>query len=129
MKRLFFSGLKMAIIALCLYALPTQAQTLNQHQIISRQQVAHKLNAFYDLANDIIVLQAKGLVRNNIPINLLDEQKKVLQSNYIYQGSTIAFFYVQMLYEGKYYLEVFDGNTEPQLIEVLINRQTTTPAK
>lgn len=107
---------------LVMYALPTQAQTLDQHQIHSRSKVSNVIKAFYEPLNDIVVVQAKGLVRNNLPIQLLDAQKNVLQNKTIYQGSTIVFFDVQTLYEGSYTVVAQNGEP-PQQITIEIRRQ------
>lgn len=80
------------------------------------------VKAFYDPLNDIVVVQAKGLVRNNLPIQLLDAQKIVLQNKTIYQGSTIAFFDVQTLYEGSYMVVAQNGEPSQQ-ITIEIRRQ------
>ena len=103
-------------------ALPTQAQTLHQHQIQSRSKVSNVVKAFYEPLNDIVVVQAKGLVRNNLPIQLLDAQKNVLQNKTIYQGSTIVFFDVQTLYEGSYTVVAQNGEP-PQQITIEIRRK------
>lgn len=117
------SYLGMAVLCVAMmFGLSIQAQTLDQHQIHSRTKVSNIVKAFYDPLNDIVVVQAKGLVRNNLPIQLLDAQKKVLQNKTIYQGSTIAFFDVQTLYEGSYMVVAQNGEPSQQ-ITIEIRRQ------
>ncbi len=63
-----------------------------------------------DTEAELLVVQAKGLVRENIPLRLLDTNKQLIIETIIKQGSTIAYFDMSTQYDGKYYVSYNQGN-------------------
>jgi hypothetical protein len=58
---------------------------------------------------DIIMVQTNGLTTNEIVIDLTDANGKVIQTQTIQKGSTIAFFNVATLYNGTYFVHIKSG--------------------
>jgi hypothetical protein len=58
---------------------------------------------------DIIMVQTTGLTTNEIVIDLRDANGKVIQSQTIQKGSTIAYFDVATLYNGTYFVHILSG--------------------
>lgn len=61
-------------------------------------------------ANDLIAVQFLGLVPNELSVELLDLQGKMLRREVVHAGQTIAWFHTEDLYEGLYILRVQDGH-------------------
>ncbi len=55
---------------------------------------------------DILVVQSYGLLDGNVSAELLDADGKVIQTQTIYQGSTLCYFNVATLYIGSYFLRI-----------------------
>ncbi|HHZ64459.1 MAG TPA: YHYH protein [Flavobacteriales bacterium] len=60
---------------------------------------------------DLIAIQVGTLVKTNLRIDLIDLSGKVIKSTRINQGSTIAYFDVQAVYEGAYFIKVSNAHT------------------
>lgn len=58
---------------------------------------------------DIIMVQTNGLTTNEIVIDLTDANGKVIQTQTIQKGSTIAYFDVATLYNGTYFVHIKSG--------------------
>lgn len=58
---------------------------------------------------DIIMVQTTGLTANEIVIDLRDANGKVIQTQTIQKGSTIAYFDVATLYNGTYFVHILSG--------------------
>jgi hypothetical protein len=58
---------------------------------------------------DIIMVQTNGLTTNEIAIDLTDANGKVIQTQTIQKGSTIAYFNVATLYSGTYFVHIKSG--------------------
>jgi hypothetical protein len=58
---------------------------------------------------DIIMVQTTGLNSNEIVIDLTDANGKLIQTQTIQKGSTIAYFDVATLYSGTYFVHVKSG--------------------
>lgn len=58
---------------------------------------------------DIIMVQTTGLTTNEIVIDLRDANGKVIQTQTIQKGSTIAYFDVATLYNGTYFVHIQSG--------------------
>lgn len=66
-------------------------------------------------ANDILALQAQGLVKQNIQLELLNIHGSVLQRKTLNAGQTITYFDVSTLHNGIYLLKMNDGITTNQM--------------
>lgn len=65
---------------------------------------------FPNPASDLIAIQLNGLNKNNITIELIDMQGKVVDQATIHKGATIAYFDTQKMYPGNYVVRLSDGN-------------------
>jgi len=61
-------------------------------------------------ASNLIAVQIKDLITNNLDITLYDINGKVIKNKKIYAGSTIAYFNVQTLYNGIYLVRISSKN-------------------
>ena len=61
-------------------------------------------------ASNLIAVQIKDLITNNLDITLYDINGKVIKHKKIYAGSTIAYFNVQTLYNGIYLVRISSKN-------------------
>jgi YHYH protein/Secretion system C-terminal sorting domain len=64
---------------------------------------------FPNPAADLLVVQINTLVKEDMVVELLDLNGKVLQRKSIIKGSTIAYFDVQTVYDGVYFLQLSSG--------------------
>ena len=55
------------------------------------------------------MVQTNGLTTNEIVIDLTDANGKVIQTQTIQKGSTIAYFNVATLYSGTYFVHIKSG--------------------
>lgn len=100
-----------AIIAILFCSIPLNAQnrakqdslnSLPKTIVYKNTNEKIKANIFYVPANDIIVVQAIGLVKQNITVNLYDSNNTLMQQKIIYQGSTVTFLDTRTLYDATY---------------------------
>ena len=69
-------------------------------------------------ANDFIAIQTQ-LTATDLKVELVDELGKVIQTQTLYQGSTMCYFDVQTLYAGVYFVKISDGiNTKTSKVIV-----------
>lgn len=59
-------------------------------------------------ANDFIAIQTQ-LTATDLKVVLIDELGKIIQTQTLYQGSTMCYFDVQTLYAGVYFVKISDG--------------------
>ncbi len=59
---------------------------------------------------DLIAVQAKGLVREDLKVELIDLQGRVIQTSRIEEGSTMTHFDVQTVYAGIYIVKISTPN-------------------
>ena len=78
------------------------------------------LRVFPNPSNDLIIVQAIGLVQNDVVLKLTDIQGKLIATQEILSGSTMAFFDVSTLYAGTYFISYTDANGK-QSKAVIIN--------
>ena len=79
-----------------------------------------KISVFPNPANDLLVVQAGDLVTDNLTIQLIDIAGRVVSETQINKGSTIAYFDLQTIYNGTYFVQISDGsfkNTSKIVIE------------
>ena len=61
-------------------------------------------------ATEFVAIQLGGLQNEDVQLELIDLQGKIIQSDKIVQGSTITYFDVRKLYDGFYFLKVMGKN-------------------
>jgi hypothetical protein len=67
---------------------------------------ATSFSIFPNPTAEILVVQSSGLLDGNVSAELLDADGKVIQTQTIYQGSTLCYFNVATLYSGSYFLRI-----------------------
>ena len=92
----------------------------NPSSIDSKLNNCH-LIVFPNPANEFIALQADGLVKNTLRIDLYDMTGKHIISQEILPGSTINYLDVRTLYSGEYIVKISDGKNE-STTKVVIQR-------
>jgi hypothetical protein len=68
-------------------------------------------NIFPNPTADVLIVQSSGLQEENIVAELVDAAGKTIQTQTIYQGSTICYFNVSTLYSGTYFIKINNGQT------------------
>jgi hypothetical protein len=71
-------------------------------------------------ATNLIAIQINGLVTNDVVVELFDLTGKKVNSTTINKGQTIAYFDVQTLYDGMYFVKISNGTfnkTEKVLVQ------------
>jgi len=61
-------------------------------------------------ANDLIIVQAQGLLTQAVDIELIDLTGKIHQSKKLYPGSTLNYIDVSTLYAGEYFVRIRSTN-------------------
>ncbi len=61
-------------------------------------------------ATEFVAIQLGGLQNEDVQLELIDLQGKIIQSDKIVQGSTITYFDVRKLYDGFYFIKVMGKN-------------------
>jgi len=73
-----------------------------------------ELNIFPNPSSDLVTIQAKGLVQNQLSISIRDASGRVLEEKTITAGQTVAFFETDTYYNGVYFIEISDGHNHWQ---------------
>lgn len=98
----------------------TESTTVyNPANNVAENQIS-ALKVFPNPGNDLIIVQAIGLVQNDLVLTLTDIQGKLIATQEILAGSTMAFFDVSTLYAGTYFISYTDANGK-QSKAVIIN--------
>lgn len=61
-------------------------------------------------ATDLIAIQFSGLVEADFQLDLVDVSGRIIDSKSINKGQTIAYFDVQTVYNGTYFVRISNGN-------------------
>jgi hypothetical protein len=71
-------------------------------------------------ASEIVAIQVKGLVDENLSVSLIDLTGRVISTQQIYAGSTITYFDTQTVYAGEYIVSIASkmGITHKKLLVV-----------
>lgn len=67
------------------------------------------MNVFPNPASDLIAVQVLDLVKEELNVELVDLSGKTVKEMTIHPGSTIAYFDVQSIYSGAYFVRVSNG--------------------
>ncbi len=71
----------------------------------------NSITVFPNPASDMIAVQMENLVTEDIVANLFDITGRLIYSTKIYQGSTMAYFNTQTLYNGDYFIQIISNST------------------
>ena len=80
------------------------AQTIKDSTI--KDSIKNEVKIFYAEKSELIVIQSIGLNKDNLTIQLIDSSGKFIQETILYQGSTLAYFDTQVLYNGDYTIKI-----------------------
>ncbi len=80
---------------------PTAVAELNASDV--------NITVFPNPANDLIAIQSKSTTKANLTVELIDVTGKTIQTQTLYQGSTMCYFDLQAVYAGNYLVRVTDG--------------------
>ncbi len=69
------------------------------------------ISVFPNPANDLVAIQMNDITKENLDISLYDITGKLVKKTILYQGSTIAYFDTQTLYNGEYIIKIFGNKT------------------
>jgi hypothetical protein len=69
-----------------------------------------KVSVYPNPANDVLIIQSHLGGKTNRKVELMDELGKVIQTQVLYQGSTMCYFDLQTVYAGMYIVRVTDGD-------------------
>lgn len=92
--------------------LPTNSLTESDFELMD-------IRVFPNPASDLIALQVKGLVENNLDVTLTDLKGKVVKTNHINAGQSISYLDVQDVYAGIYHVVISDGSNKRSFKVVL----------
>jgi hypothetical protein len=95
--------------------------TYNPTVGIAQSKEVNLWNVRYDGPLDIVVLQYKGLLKENRGVRCWDSKGALLKSTQIGAGSTILYLEASTMLNGQYYLEVGEG-VDRIVLKVQINR-------
>lgn len=77
-----------------------------------------KINIFPNPASDLIAIQIGGLVTKDLEVSLVDNSGRIIQKATIQKGSTIAYFDVEAVYQGSYFIKIQNG--ENTLVKTVV---------
>ena len=77
---------------------------------------------FYAEKSELIVIQSIHLNKDNLTIQLIDQNGKFIQETILYQGSTLAYFDTQTLYNGDYTIKII-GPTGTSIENVTVKKK------
>lgn len=67
---------------------------------------AMRIELYPNPATDLVAIQVKNLVKEELNVQLVDMTGKLIQATTIHAGSTIAYFDTQTLYAGEYLVKI-----------------------
>ena len=85
-------------------------------------QPENAVKIFYAEKSELIVIQSIHLNKDNLIIQLIDSSGKFIQETTLYQGSTLAYFDTQTLYNGDYTVKII-GPTGTSIENVTIKKK------
>jgi len=80
------------------------------------------ITVFPNPSSDLIAIQINDLVKEDFQVDLLDMAGRVIQSSQIQKGTTIAYFDVQTVYEGVYFVRIANGKLSTSK-KIIITKQ------
>jgi hypothetical protein len=85
-------------------------------------QPENTVKIFYAEKSELIVIQSIHLNKENLTIQLIDQNGKFIQETTLYQGSTLAYFDTQALYNGDYTVKII-GPTGTSIENVTVKKK------
>ena len=90
--------------------------------ILTADIEAYEISVYPNPASELIAIQIGSLVNQDVSIQLINGKGKFVKQTVIKKGSSIAYFDIQTVYSGVYFLR-FTLHNGSQLIEkVVVNR-------
>lgn len=85
-----------------------------------KDSTKNEVKIFYAENSELIVIQSIHLNKDNLIVQLFDPNGKFVQETTLYQGSTLAYFDTQTLYNGDYTIKIIDsiGNISVENVTV-----------
>jgi YHYH protein/Secretion system C-terminal sorting domain len=80
-----------------------------------------KVSIYPNPANDVLFIQSHLGGQTNRKVELVDELGKVIQTQTLFQGSTMCYFDLQTVYAGIYFVRITDGTTV-QTSKVIVSK-------
>ena len=84
-------------------------KTIFENKIIEMDTTL--FNVVVDDKDELIVVQWKGINYEDREVQLMDAGGKIVQTTWLYTGSTVAYFDIQTLYNGEYLVRLSSGKT------------------
>lgn len=91
------------------------------NEILRKHQQSNSVKIFYAEKSELIVIQSIHLNKDNLTIQLIDQNGKFIQETTLYQGSTLAYFDTQVLYNGDYTVKII-GSTGTSIENVTVKK-------
>jgi hypothetical protein len=85
-------------------------------------QPENAVKIFYAEKSELIVIQSIHLNKENLTIQLIDSSGKFIQETTLYQGSTLAYFDTQAIYNGDYTVKII-GPTGTTIENVTVKKR------
>jgi hypothetical protein len=79
-----------------------------------------EIGIFPNPVADLLILQAKGITKNSLDIELINMQGQTVKRAYFNQGSTICYIETNNIANGTYFVAVSDGTTK-KIHKVVVN--------
>lgn len=98
-----------------------QVTDYNAVGIESNSAIKLDFNVFPNPAHDFIAVQANGLVRENIKLELISTKGDIVRESTLKQGTTIWYIDTKTLYNGQYFLRINDGDNV-EVKKVVLNK-------
>lgn len=96
--------------------------SLLTNEILRNHQQSNSVKIFFVEKSELIVVQSNGLINENLTIQLIDQNGKFIQETTLYQGSTLAYFDTQALYNGDYTVKII-GSTATTIENVTVKKK------
>lgn len=61
-------------------------------------------------ASDVLMVQSNVGAKTSRKVELVDELGRIVQTQMLYQGSTMCYFDLQTVYEGMYFIRIYNGD-------------------
>ena len=92
------------------------------NEILRKHQQTNSVKIFFAEKSELIVVQSIGLINENLTIQLIYQNVKFIQETTLFQGSTLAYFDTQTLYNGDYTVKII-GPTETTIENVTVKKK------
>jgi hypothetical protein len=80
------------------------------------------IEVFPNPSQDLIAIQVNGLVPSDLQVTLLDANGRKIYQTEISKGQTIAYFDIQTLYSGLYYVTISSSNGAVETRKLMITK-------